>query len=137
MLRGRAEPARDELQLVHVRVTREVRQPDDQLDKDQRERVDVDGGGVVLCAKEELGRAVPARDDVAGHGAVGVAEAAGEAEIGEFELAVGGEEEIVGFDILVGGRGVRVTVSHVTHSPPPTTTAGKAETPTRCSTKFL
>lgn len=52
-------------------------------------------------AVEELGRTVPARDDVGGHDAVRVGKGAGETEIGQFDLAVGGDEQVVGLDIAV------------------------------------
>lgn len=101
VLVGGADGLADELDLVELVVAGHVGGAHDELGKDGADGPDVDGAAVVLGAKEQLGRAVPAGDDVGGHVLVRVGEAAGETEIGQLDLAVGGDEQVVGLDVAV------------------------------------
>ncbi|PMB67938.1 hypothetical protein BM221_006113 [Beauveria bassiana] len=96
----------DEADLVELVGAGHVGRAQDELGKDGADGPDVDGARVVLGAKEQLGRAVPARDDVGRHVLVRVGEAARKAEIGKLDLAVGGNEQIVGLDVAVQHKGL-------------------------------
>ena len=50
----------------------------------------------MAAAEQDLGRAVPEGDDFVGVGAEGDAEGAGEAEVGEFQVAGAVDEEVLG-----------------------------------------
>lgn len=89
------------LDLVELVVPREEGGAHDELGEDGADGPDVDGARVVPGAEEELGRAVPARDDVGGHVLVRVGEAARQAKVGELDVAVGGDEQVVGLDVAV------------------------------------
>lgn len=55
----------------------------------------------MAAAEEDFGGAVPEGDDFVGVGAEGHAEGAGEAEVADLEVAVGGDEEVLGFEVAV------------------------------------
>ncbi|KAL7547619.1 hypothetical protein ACHAWF_010900 [Thalassiosira exigua] len=92
---GRAPSLEDLDELVDVGSAREEGQARRHLGEDAPHAPDVDGRGVAGGAEEELGGAVPQRDDFVGVGAVGEAGEAGESEVREFEgLPVGADEEL-------------------------------------------
>lgn len=101
VLGRRPDGLADQRDLVHLGVAGDVRRPDDELGEHEADAPDVYGARVVLRAEEQLGRAVPARDDVAGHHLVWIGEGAGETEIGELDLAIGGDQQVVGLDVAV------------------------------------
>ena len=96
-----ADGAADEVELVHVGAPRDEGGAQHQLGQHQAHGPHVDGAGVVLGAVQQLRRPVPARDDVGRHAAVGVGEAAGQAEVGQLERAVGRHQQVVGLDVAV------------------------------------
>lgn len=96
-----ADALADELDLVELGVARQVGDPQDHLGHNRAHRPDVHHTAVVLGAVEQLGRAVPARDDVRGHDPVRVGEAARQTKIGQLHLTVGCDQQVVGLDIAV------------------------------------
>lgn len=101
-----ADGLADELDLVELVVAGHVGRAHDELGKDGADGPHVDGARVVLGAEEELGRAVPAGDDVGRHVLVRVGKGARETEIRELDLAVGGDEQVVGLDVAVQDKGL-------------------------------
>mmetsp|Transcript_25471 Transcript_25471/g.78404 ORF Transcript_25471/g.78404 Transcript_25471/m.78404 type:complete len:353 (-) Transcript_25471:83-1141(-) len=100
---GRAEDAEDSEQLVDFGIAREERATRSHFSEDAADGPEVDRRGVVLAAEQDLGGAVPERDDFVGVGALARGrEGAGEAEVGEFEGAVATiEEEILRLEVSV------------------------------------
>ena len=64
-------------------------------------RPDVDTGVVGAGAEEDVGSAVPEGDNFIGEGVDGDAEGAGEAKVGEFELAFIVNQEVLRFEVAV------------------------------------
>ena len=100
-LRGRAHQPEDLLELVFVRRAGEERAACVHLGHDAAGGPDVDGGVVGAGAEKDVRRAVPEGDDLVGEGVDGDAKGAGEAEVSEFELALGVDEEVLGFEVAV------------------------------------
>jgi hypothetical protein len=106
---GGAEDVEDEGELVVVVPAGKERAGGEQLGEDAADGPDVDGLGVAREGEHDLRRAVPARCDVLGHkpGFVararvgGGADAAGEAKVADFEVAVGVDEQVGGFEIAM------------------------------------
>jgi hypothetical protein len=74
----------------------------EQLGKDAAGAPQVYGDAVLGCAEQELRRAVPERDDAAGHGLpLARVEEGGEPEVGDPEQAVVVDEEVGALDISV------------------------------------
>lgn len=101
ILGGCTDAVRDELYLVDLGVTGQVRNAQDDLGHHRADTPDINCATVEFGTVQELRRAVPARDDVRGHVAIGIGEGAGKTEISQFDLAVGGNEQVVGLDIAV------------------------------------
>jgi len=100
-LAGRAHDAEDFLELVFVCGAREERAACVHFGHDTAGGPDVDAGVVGAGAEEDVRGAVPEGDDLVGEGVDGDAEGAGEAEVGEFELAFVVDEEVLGFEVAV------------------------------------
>ena len=58
---------------MHIRVSRDEGDTEEEFCKDAAERPDVDCGGVESCSKEKLGGPVPSGNYVVGHWSVRVA----------------------------------------------------------------
>ena len=101
---GNAEHLQDEVELLDVVTSWEERFATEELAKDAANGPDVDGGAVHLLADEKLGGTVPAGDDVLGLEAK-FAIFAGEAEVADFEVAVGIEEEVGGLEVAMEHMG--------------------------------
>ena len=101
LFRRRADSPADELYLVDVGVAGHEGRAQDEFGKDGAHGPDVHGAGVVAGLVEELGRAVPARDDVVRHGQVRVRKGAGEPEVGQLDGPVAGDEQVVRLDVAV------------------------------------
>ena len=100
-LRGGAHEAEDLLELIFVGGSREERAARVHLRHDAACGPDVDAGVVGAGAEEDVWGAVPEGDDFVGEGVHRDAEGAGEAEVGEFELAFVVDEEVLGFQVPV------------------------------------
>ena len=100
-LGGCAHQAEDLLELVLVGGAGEQGAAGVHLGHDAACAPDVDASVVGAGAKEDVGGAVPEGDDLVGEGVDGDAEGAGEAEVGEFELALGVDEEVLGLQVAV------------------------------------
>ena len=98
---GRAQDLDDLDELVDAALAREERLAEHKLRHDTARGPDVDVGGVVGGAEDELGGAVVARADV-GHVGLAGDQDLGGAEVAELEDAGGGvEEEVLGLDVAV------------------------------------
>lgn len=103
----------DLVQLIHIIPSLEDRLPREELSKDAPHAPHIDRRAIVRKAQHDLRRAVPPRGDVLRHealvgraalllgGAVGGGVAAREAEVADFELAVGVDEEVAGLEVAV------------------------------------
>ena len=99
--RGRAHDAEDLLELVLVRGAGEEGAARVHFGHDAAGGPDVDAGVVGARAEEDIRGAVPEGDDFVGEGVDGDAEGAGEAEVGEFELAFVIDEEVLRLQVSV------------------------------------
>lgn len=82
------------VELVDLAAAREERVLLDQLGEDAPDGPHVDGCRVVFGAEEQFWRTIPQCHDELGHLAQGVAELAGEAEVGDLDLAPVVHEQI-------------------------------------------
>lgn len=87
--------------LVNLRVAREERLARAHLGKDAADGPHVDARRVLAAAEENLGGAVPERDDLVGVGAQGDAKGAGETEISELQVAVAVDEQVLRLEVAV------------------------------------
>ncbi len=99
--RRRAHDAEDLLELVLVRGAGEEGAARVHFGHDAAGGPDVDAGVVGARAEEDVRGAVPEGDDFVGEGVDGDAEGAGEAEVGEFELAFVIDEEVLRLQVSV------------------------------------
>lgn len=98
----RAHDLEDLEELVDLRVAREQRAVVDHLDEDAADGPDVDGRRVRLGAEQDLGRAVPERDDLVRVRAHGDAKRAREPKVGELELVARAlDEQVLGLEVAV------------------------------------
>lgn len=100
-LRGSAHQAEDALQLVLVGGAGEERAAGIHLGHDAACGPDVDAGVVGAAAEQNVGRAVPQRDDLVGEGVDRDSEGAGKTKIGELQLALVVDEQVLGLEITV------------------------------------
>lgn len=100
-LRGRAHQAEDLLQLVLVGGAGEQRAARVHLGHDAAGGPDVDAGVVGAAAEQDVRGAVPQGDDLVGEGVDGDAKGAGEAKVGELELAARVDEQVLGLEVAV------------------------------------
>ena len=101
LLRRRPQHPENLEDLIDLAITREQRFLRRHLREDAPDGPHVHAGAVLAAAEEDLGRAVPQRDDFVGVGAQGDAEGAGEAEVGEFQVARAIDEEVLRFQVAV------------------------------------
>ena len=87
--------------LINLAIAREQRFPRRHLGENAADGPHVDAGAVLAATEQDFGAPVPERDDFVGVGAEGDAEGAGEAEVGEFEVAFFVDEEVLGFQVAV------------------------------------
>ncbi len=97
--------------LVNLGVAREQGLAGAHLGKDAADRPHVDAGGVLAAAEQNLRGAVPEGDDLVGVGAQGDAERAGQAEVGELEVALAVDQQVLGLEIAVQDA-MAVAVAH-------------------------
>ena len=100
-LRRRPQRLPNQIDLIHIGLTGHKRRPQDQLGKHRSHTPHIDRATVVTCAVEQLGRPIPARDDLMRHGHGGIGKAPGEPEIGQLDLAVRRDQQVVGLDVAV------------------------------------
>lgn len=81
-----------------------------QFRQDAPDRPHIDGRRVGIAGEQQLGRPIPARDDVLGHKGRGLGAGPGQAKVANFEVAGGVEEEVGGLEVAVKDVG-RVDVS--------------------------
>jgi hypothetical protein len=81
--------------------TVEQRAAGDELGKDAANAPNIDRGGVVTRAQEDLGRAVPQGDHLVGVAAHGDAKRAGQTKVGQLERALAVNEQVVRLEVAV------------------------------------
>jgi hypothetical protein len=95
----------DKLDLVESGLAGKESLADDHFTHDAPDRPNIDGLGVLLGAKDDLGCSVPAGGDVLGEDMGCVVfdggDGAGQAKIGDLDSAVGIEEDVGGLEIWV------------------------------------
>jgi len=96
-----AEHAEDLEDLVDLAVAREQGLARRHLREDAPHAPHVDARAVLPAAEQDLRRPVPERDDFVGVGAQRDAEGAGQAEVGELEVAFFVDEEVLGLEVAV------------------------------------
>ena len=100
VLVGRADEVDDELELVDVVLAGEQRLAAQQLREDAAHGPHVDGEGVLVAGEQQLGRAVPPRDDVLGHEAL-LGAGAREAKVADLEVAARVEQQVGRLEVAV------------------------------------
>ena len=100
LLRGRAHHFNDLHELVNTAVTGEHRLADEHLANDAAGTPNVDGGGVVGAAKDELRRPIIPAADVC-NVRLALHEHFGGAEIAELKLVAWADKQILGLDVTV------------------------------------
>ncbi len=98
---GRAPGLVDLGELVGVGVAGQVGHAQQQLGEDAAHRPHVDGGPVLLRGVQQLGRAVPARDDRGREPHLGRRVDARQPEIRQLQLAVGAHEDVIRLQVSV------------------------------------
>mmetsp|Transcript_28352 Transcript_28352/g.46085 ORF Transcript_28352/g.46085 Transcript_28352/m.46085 type:complete len:230 (-) Transcript_28352:187-876(-) len=101
LLVGRAQLPENFVDFVNLRIARKQRSLRHHLHEDGPDGPHVHGRSVRLRSQQDLGRAVPQRDDLVRQRSNGRAECPRESEVGEFEDAVAGDEEILRLEIAV------------------------------------
>eukprot|EP00982_Pelagococcus_subviridis_P008865 30883-Pelagococcus_subviridis.AAC.4 len=79
---------------MHVVLPREQRLASEQLREDAPHAPHVDRGGVFRAREQELGRAVPSRDDVLGEEVLRALRRSRQAKVADFQVAVCVQQQV-------------------------------------------
>lgn len=101
LIAGRAESPEDTEDLVDLRVTGEQRATHRHLGKDTAYAPHVDGRAVVTRTEKDLWSPIPQRDHLMGVGSQWDTESAGQAEIGQLQVALLVDQQILRFEIAM------------------------------------